>query len=106
MAYLFNTSRYVTQGVRSILEPYQELMLWELIDGKLNSGTELDYLQCFDFLSKQGSGVCLQQIIHRQEQPEYSCIYYFPEILHPISNLTIWVIDSGEYVTMLLPSEY
>ena len=45
-----------------------------------------------------------QQIEHRQEVPEYNQVYQLKSI-NPIEQ-KIFIIDEGEYATMLLASEY
>ncbi|MEK3719256.1 DUF960 family protein [Paenibacillus sp. FSL H8-0034] len=48
----------------------------------------------------------IQVINQSQEQPKRSKSSRFPGIDKPLNDATVWIIDSGEYVTMLLPSEY
>ena len=45
-----------------------------------------------------------QQIEHRQEVPEYNQVYQLRSI-NPIEQ-NIFIIDEGEYATMLLAEEY
>ena len=45
-----------------------------------------------------------QQIEHRQEVPEYNQVYQLKSI-NPIEQ-KIFIIDEGEYATMLLAEEY
>ena len=96
---MFTGKRYITVGVhRSIPLPLQEFM-WELIDGMT---VEKDYLQVFELTVRKGK----QEIEHRQEQPPYSKRYVLKRrIAKPITE-KIFVIDSGDYCTMLLASEY
>ena len=75
--------------------------MWGLIEKRKTIGADLDYLQIFQ-LSPQGR---VQKIIHSQEKPKYSNEITVPTIGTPIAA-RVWVIDSGEYSTMLLPSEY
>jgi hypothetical protein len=46
----------------------------------------------------------MQQIIHSSEQPEHRMVYALP-CDHPITA-KVYAIDSGDYSTMLLASEY
>ena len=45
-----------------------------------------------------------QQVEHRQEVPEYKQIYHLKST-NPIDQ-KIFIIDEGEYATMLLAEEY
>lgn len=64
---------------------------------------ELDYLQVFK-LRKEGNKVVINQ---KQEVPKYSCIYEIElEYIQIDDESKIYVIDSVEYSTMFLPSEY
>ena len=96
---MFTGKRYITVGVhQSIPLPLQEF-LWELIDGMT---VEKDYLQVFELTVRKGK----QELEHKQEQPRYSKRYVLRRrIAKPITE-KIFVIDSGDYCTMLLASEY
>ena len=78
--------------------------MWSMID-KLNDegNVELDYLQVFK-LRKEGNKIVINQ---SQEVPEYSCTYEIEiEDVQIDDKIKVYVIDSGEYFTMLFPSEY
>ncbi|WP_258077717.1 DUF960 domain-containing protein [Enterococcus faecium] len=46
-------------------------------------------------------------MVHRQEEPEARKEYLVsPKLRLKSVSQKIWVIDSGEYQTMLLPEEY
>ena len=77
------------------------MVMWGLIEKRKTIGANLDYLQIFQ-LSPQGR---VQKITHSQEVPIYTNETTIPTIGTPITA-RVWVIDSGEYSTMLLPSEY
>ena len=48
-----------------------------------------------------------QKLVHRQEEPEERKEYLIsPKLRLKSVSQKIWVIDSGEYQTMLLPEEY
>lgn len=100
---MFDSSRYVTQGIAEQVGLDLQFMLWQLIDTKRKQ-QDLDYLQVFELSVLSLAGRTVQKVVHRQEQPEFEDIHY----LTPDSLLTktIWVIDSGTYATMLFPSEY
>jgi hypothetical protein len=76
-----------------------QMFLWSLLDN-LIAKIELDNLHVFE-LSKEGGR---QKIIHSQEVPEYQMVYQFNNVVRPLKN-KLYVIDDGEYCTMLLPEE-
>ena len=97
-------NRYVTRGVNEEVDIRLQLIMWSMID-KLNDegNVELDYLQVFK-LRKEGNKIVINQ---SQEVPEYSCTYEIGlEDIQIDDEITMYVIDSGEYSTMIFPSEY
>ena len=97
-------NRYVTRGVNEEVDIRFQLIMWSMID-KLNDegNVELDYLQVFK-LRKEGNKIVINQ---SQEVPEYSCTYEIEiEDVQIDDEIKVYVIDSGEYSTMLFPSEY
>ncbi|MDU4318688.1 MULTISPECIES: DUF960 family protein [Clostridium] len=97
-------NRYVTRGVNEEIDIRLQLIIWSMID-KLNDegNVELDYLQVFK-LRKEANKVIIHQ---SQEVPEYSCTYEIElEDVLIDDDIKVYVIDSEEYSTMLLPSEY
>ena len=97
-------NRYVTRGVNEEIDIRLQLIMWSMID-KLNDegNIELDYLQVFK-LRKEGKKVIIEQI---QEAPEHKETYTIEIEDFEVGNENkIYVIDSVEYSTMLLPSEY
>jgi hypothetical protein len=95
-------NRYVTRSVDNTVPIETQFFLWSLIDDQVENGNALDYFQKFELkVSTKG-----QEIVHSQEEPKWS-----QETLLPIPNEcciteTIWVIDSGDYQTMLFPEDY
>ena len=97
-------NRYVTRGVNENIDIRLQLIMWSMID-KLNDegNVELDYLQVFK-LRKEGNKIVINQ---SQEVPKYSCTYEIElEDVQLDDEIKVYVIDSGEYFTMLFPSEY
>ena len=97
-------NRYVTRGINEEVDIRLQLIMWNMID-KLNDegNVELDYLQVFK-LRKEGNKIVINQ---SQEVPEYSCTYEIEiEDVQIDNEIKLYVIDSGEYSTMLFPSEY
>ena len=97
----FNSGkRYMTRGIEETVPLYTMIILWELIDRR-KAHTTMDYLQIFTLKTENG----VQRIIHEQEQPkafrdEYT--FVFPNSI----DEKIYIIDDGDYETMLLSSEY
>ncbi|EME8134945.1 hypothetical protein MU945_002556, partial [Enterococcus faecium] len=78
-------------------------LCWNLIDQNSQKQLPLDYLQIFEFSTEKGN----QKLVHRQEEPEERKEYLIsPKLRLKSVSQKIWVIDSGEYQTMLLPEEY
>ncbi|NFG58132.1 hypothetical protein FC778_05170 [Clostridium botulinum] len=97
-------NRYVTRGVNEEVDVRLQLIMWSMIDKLKDEGNvELDYLQVFR-IRKEGKKIVISQ---SQEVPEYSCIYEIElEDIQIDDEIKVYVIDSGEYYTMLFPSEY
>ena len=97
-------NRYVTRGVNEEVDIRLQLIMWSMIDKlKDEESVELDYLQVFK-IRKEGEKIVINQ---SQEVPEYSCTYEIEiEDIQIGDEIKVYVIDSGEYSTMLFPSEY
>ena len=97
-------NRYVTRGVNEEVDIRLQLMIWSMLDKLKDEGNvELDYLQVFR-IRKEGNKIVISQ---SQEVPEYSCTYEIElEDIKIDDEIKVYVIDSGEYFTMLFPSEY
>ena len=97
-------NRYVTKGVNDEVDIRLQLIMWSMIDKlKDEESVEVDYLQVFK-IRKKDSKVVINQ---SQEVPEYSCTYEIEiEDIQIEDEIKVYVIDSGEYSTMLFPSEY
>ena len=97
-------NRYVTREVNEEVDIRLQLIMWSMIDKlKDEESVELDYLQVFK-IRKEGNKVVINQ---SQEVPEYSYIYEIElEDIQIDDGIKIYVIDSVEYSTMLLTSEY
>lgn len=95
---------YITRGVNDEIDIRLQLIMWSLIDKLKDKRTiKVDYLQVFR-LRKEGTSIVIE---HTQEEQEYNEVYSLElECLELNSNKKIYVIDSGEYSTMLLTQEY
>ena len=94
---MFNNQRYLTHGIAATIPPVIQHFLWQCIDAILEPR---DYLQVFQ-LSPCGP---MQRISHTSEEPPFHREYLIP-CAAPLTE-KIYVIDSEEYSTMLLASEY
>lgn len=97
--------RYATRGIMNALPMDLQLVLWSMIEQKQKANQELDYLQIFELAVTTQSGRRCQQIVHRQEVPPASNTIVLAGVEEPIS-IKVWIIDDGDYATMLLPGEY
>lgn len=94
---MFDKSRYLTRGVQAEIPFELQLVMWSCID-KLPDPK--DYLQVFRLSVSDD----MQIVTHEQEEPEYSKEYR----LNTGTSITqkVYVIDDGDYCTMLLAEEY
>lgn len=102
---MFNkNNRYVTRGVNEEVDIRLQLIMWSMIDKLKEEGNvELHYLQVFKIRKEENKIVISQS----QEVPEYSYTYEIElEDIQIDDEIKLYVIDSGEYSTMLFPSEY
>ena len=99
---MFQSKRYVTRGVIDRVPSAVQDFLWNLVDNLVaRNEVEIDYLQVFELGQAENGS---QQIIHKQEVPEYHAVYQFGKVENPL-NIKVYVIDDGGICTMLLPSE-
>ena len=94
---MFDNPRYLTKGVNQSISLELQIFMWSCID---NLKVEKDYLQVFNLSVVNG----IQRVEHKQEVPEYKNTYYVL-VSNPV-DAKIFVIDDGEYSTMLLAEEY
>ncbi len=96
----FNNLRYVTRGINSCLEFHEQNLFWNFID---ELSIEQDYLQVFKLnCNDQGT-----KILHKQEEPFYTKEHLLKTtLLGEKAEDTIFVIDNGEYSTMMFAYEY
>ena len=94
---MFSRNRYATARVCSEVPLILQLFMWTCID---TLQEEQDYLQVFE-LATVPEG---QIIIHIQEQPQYREKYLMP-CVKPLTA-KIFVIDDGDYATMMFAEEY
>ena len=96
---MFDKAKYVTAGINRILEMETQMFLWKMI---LDLEGERDYLQVFELVRISENKV---KITHRQEEPDYENVIV-ANLAIPEGFIKVFVIDDGDYSTMLLASEY
>lgn len=100
---MFDSDKYITRGVADKIPPGLQTFMWKSIH-RIPSASR-DYLQVFRLaVCRQGSSV-RQEIVHTQEQPEYSSRYLLDSCRNPVSA-KVFVIDDTTHSTMLLAEEY
>ena len=101
----FKGNRYMTRGVDADIPPILHIIMWGMIDEDITVGLKMDYLQVFRLKPVTKNDREYQEIKHTQEQPNRERIVTVNLDVAPVSE-KIFVIDSGEYVTMMLADEY
>lgn len=98
--------RYMTRGISEEVPLEIQIILWGMVDA-LRRVKKLDYLQIFQLetIGNQEEGTLVQVITHSQEQPKYGRVYYIPTMGNGVTG-KIYIIDDGEYATMLWADEY
>jgi hypothetical protein len=95
-----NKERFLTRGINNEIPLSMQIFLWERVDAL---SEPKDYLQIFELSEKNG----MQKLIHKQEEPEYRAEYLISdETPDKAIEAKIYVVDDGEYCTMLLAEEY
>ena len=95
---MFTKERYLTREVADRVPIGIQLLMWDLVE-KLE---ERDYLQIFELTPKDSEIV---EIVHKQEIPEVTSIYKIKN--NEIKNkMKLYMIDNGEYSTLMFSHEY
>ena len=95
---MFTNERYLTREVAERVPIDIQLLMWDLVERI----EEKDYLQIFELIPK---GSEIVEIIHKQEIPEVTSIYEMEN--NEIKNkMKLYIIDNGEYSTMMFSHEY
>lgn len=90
--------RYLTRGVDESIPLDVQIFMWKVVD---RMPKPQDYLQVFRLTEQNG----LQVIQHTAEQPEYKMTYILTTMTKAVTA-KVYIIDSGDYCTMLLAEEY
>ncbi|MHB1454368.1 MAG: DUF960 family protein [Saccharofermentanales bacterium] len=100
---MFESDKFITRGVADQIPPGLQAFMWKSIGGIPCASR--DYLQVFRLSAcRQGCSV-QQEIVHTQEQPEYSARYLMGSCTRPVCA-KVFVIDDTTHATMLLAEEY
>ncbi|EJA6689694.1 TPA: hypothetical protein KQW76_002753 [Clostridioides difficile] len=95
---MFTNERYLTREVAERVPIDIQLLMWDLVERI----EEKDYLQIFELIPK---GSEIVEIIHKQEIPEVTSIYEMEN--NEIKNkMKLYIIDNGQYSTMMFSHEY
>lgn len=95
---MFEGDRFMTRGVHKSIPLELQLFIWEAI---ANMPAPKDYFQIFNLKIENN----MQVIHHYSEQPKFDMTYILPTIEKPV-NAKVYIIDDGDYCTMLLAEEY
>ena len=95
---MFTNERYLTREVEHQVPIEIQLLMWDLVE-KLE---EKDYLQIFE-LTPKGSGIV--ELVYKQEIPEITSIYKIKNT-EIKEKMKLYMIDSGEYSTLMFSHEY
>jgi len=101
----FTGKRNMTSGVNADIPPILQIAMWVMLNQEIVSGRKMDYLQVFNLKPVMEDGKKRQEIELTQEQPKRKRVMVTDADNTPISA-KVFVIDSGEYVTMMLANEY
>ncbi len=96
-------NRYVSREANSVIDIRLQLIMWNLID-ELKEKKEVDYLQIFRISKEDDKKIIID---HEQEVPKYKEKYVVELSDIEINGvIKIYVIDSNEYSTLILASDY
>lgn len=95
--------RYITKGINEMVDIRLQIFLWRSIDNLKDKVEKVDYLQVFEIEKEYGTIT----INHKQEVPAYNEEYIIELCdIDVVGKIKVFVIDSGDYSTMLLAEEY
>lgn len=104
--YSFNGAKYMTKGICEGLPAVLVMYLWECIkERKKDKAIPMDYLQVFTLSCEIENKRKILIIKQRQEVPPYQKMYKLHDFAK-VGGRKIFVIDSGDYVTMMFADEY
>ena len=95
--------KYMTRGVQECIPFDLVVLMWQMYDRCKEEMNPCDYLHVFQLKQLEGE-VLNQEITHKQEVPEYERTYVIA-VNQPVTE-KVYIIQSDEYITMLLANEY
>lgn len=103
---MFDREKYITSHANEILPVVLQITMWQCIEKWRVSKRKLDYLQVFKLSIDRHDDRLVQVIEHSQEQPkQHEIIRIECDGYEPI-NEKVYVIDDGNYSTMIMSSDY
>jgi hypothetical protein len=93
--------KYITAGVCDQISLPTQMVIWQLA---ASLPLEADYLQVFRLKPGVKDSRIIQIIEQSQEQPEFQRTFSF-YCEEPVTA-KLFLIDDGDYITLLLASEY
>ncbi|HFL3777299.1 TPA: DUF960 family protein [Clostridioides difficile] len=96
---MFSNERYLTREVVERVPLEIQILMWNLVE---EIEGEKDYLQVFEVIP---NGREFVKIIHKQEIPETTSNYIVKNVGIE-TKMKLYIIDNGEYSTMMFSHEY
>lgn len=96
---MFSNERYLTMEVADKVPVEIQILMWNLVE---EIKVKKDYLQVFEVIPNGSEFV---EIIHKQEIPEFTCNYIIKNIGIK-TKMKLYIIDNGQYSTMMFSHEY
>ncbi len=96
---MFSNERYITREVSDRVPVEIQILMWNLVE---EIEGEKDYLQVFEVIPNGSEFV---EITHKQEIPETTSNYIVKNVGIE-TEMKLYIIDNGEYSTMMFSHEY
>lgn len=96
---MFANERYLTREVAERVPLEIQILMWNLVE---EIEGEKDYLQIFELIP---DGCEFVEIIHKQEIPEFTFSYTIKNV-EIETKMKLYIIDNGQYSTMMFSHEY
>ena len=96
---MFTNKRYLTREVADRVPLEIQILMWNLVE---EIEEEKDYLQVFEVIP---NGREFVEIIHKQEIPETTSNYIVKNVGIE-TEMKLYIIDNGQYSTMMFSHEY
>ena len=96
---MFSNKRYLTREVANRVPVEIQILMWNLVE---EIKVKKDYLQVFEVIPNGSEFV---EIIHKQEIPEFTFSYIIKNVGIE-TKMKLYIIDNGQYSTMMFSHEY